>query len=153
MRKRCKRKIWSTAINPVAHAIAGAAITSDDCIAVLKEKEQKAIEKMRTGQADVYTWQELVDMNNICQTMARSGIGPEALPDCMMAEIELEHAAKRFQATGKMLLTGTGLRSINEVMEWHNLQRTAISRSQYERMIEKTRNKIMSKSAEVHEIS
>jgi len=50
-------------------------------------------------------------MNNICQVMARHGIGPEALPDCMMAEIELTHAAKRFEATGRMLLTGTGLRA------------------------------------------
>jgi hypothetical protein len=25
-RKKCKRKVWSTQINPVAHAIAGAAV-------------------------------------------------------------------------------------------------------------------------------
>ena len=116
-------------------------------------KEQKALEAMRTGAGTVQTWQDLVDMNNICQTMARSGIGVEALPDCMMAEIELKHAVKRYEATGKMLLTGTGLRAIGEVLEWHHLQRTAISRSKYERMIEKTRNKIISKSAEVHAIS
>lgn len=152
MRKKCKRKVYAL-IDPIAHAIVGAAITTDDCLVGLKDKEQKAFEAMRTGAGTVQTWQDLVDMNNICQTMARSGIGVEALPDCMMAEIELKHAAKRYEATGKMLLTGTGLRAIGEVLEWHHLQRTAISRSKYERMIEKTRNKIISKSAEVHAIS
>lgn len=147
-RKQCKRKVWKL-IDCVSHAIAGAGITTDDCLDQLKSKEQAAIEAMRTGKATVYTWQELVDMNNLCQVMARSGIGPEALPDSMMAEIELKHAAKRFEATGKMLLTGTGLRAINEVLEWHHIQRTAVSRSEYERMIEKTRNKIRSRSKDV----
>lgn len=148
MRKQCRRKVYKL-VDPIAHAIAGAAITTDDCLKQLKDKEQAAIEAMRTGQATVYTWQELVDMNNICQVMARNGIGPEALPDSMMAEIELKQAAKQFESTGKMLLTGTGLKAISEVMEWHHLQRTAVSRSEYERMIQKTRNKLQSRSKDV----
>lgn len=151
MRKQCKRKIWQL-VDPIAHAIAGAAITTDDCLEQLKNDEKEAIEAMRTGKADVYTWQKLVDMNNICQVMARKGIGPEALVDSMMAEIELKHAARRYEATGKMLLTGVGLKSINEVLEWHHLQRTSISRSEYERMIEKTRNKVRSRSKDVIDI-
>lgn len=148
MRKKCRRKVYKL-VDCVAHAIAGAAITTDDCLKQLKDNEQAAIEAMRTGQADVFTWQKLVDMNNICQVMARSGIGPEALPDCMLAEIELKQAAKRFEATGRMLLTGPGLRAINEVLEWHHLQRTSISRAEYERMIQKTRNKLTSRSKDV----
>jgi hypothetical protein len=148
MRKQCRRKIYQL-IDPIAHAIAGAAITTDDCLDQLKAKEATAIEAMRLGNATVYTWQELVDMNNICQVMARSGIGPEALVDCMIAEMELKQATKRFEATGRMLLTGPGLRAIQEVSEWHQLQRTSISRSEYERMIEKTRNKIRSRSKDV----
>jgi hypothetical protein len=148
MRKQCKRKVYQL-IDCVSHAIAGAGITTDDCLKQLKDKELAAIEAMRTGNATVYTWQELVDMNNICQVMARNGIGPEALVDCMIAEIELKHAAKRFESTGRMLLTGPGLKAINEVLEWHQLQRTSVSRSEYERMSEKTRNKIRSRSKDV----
>jgi len=148
MRKKCVRKIYQL-VDPIAHAIAGAGITTDDCLEKLKANEQAAVEAMRTGKATVYTWQELVDINNICQVMARRGIGAEALVDSMMAEIELKQAAKRFESTGRMLLTGTGLRAINEVLEWHHLQRTSISRSQYERMIEKTRNKVRSRSKDV----
>ncbi len=148
MRKQCRRKIYDL-INPITHAITGASITADEFLDKLKSKEVAAIEAMRTGNATIYTWQELVDMNNICQVMARNGVGPEALVDCMLAEIELKHAAKRYEATGKMLLTGTGLRSINEVLEWHHLQRSSISRSEYDRMIQKTRNKIRSRSKDV----
>lgn len=148
MRKQCRRKVYQL-VDPIAHAIAGAAITTDEQLKLLKDKELAAIEAIRTGNATVYTWQELVDMNNICQVMARQGIGPEALVDCMIAEIELKHAAKRFEATGRMLLTGTGLKAINEVLEWHHLQRTSISRSEYERMIDKTRNKLRSRSKDV----
>jgi hypothetical protein len=148
VRKQCRRKVYQL-VDCVSHAIAGAAITTDDCLKQLKDKEMAALEAMRTGNATVWTWQELVDINNICQVMARKGIGQEALVDSMMAEIELKHAAKRFEATGKMLLTGTGLKAINDVLEWHHLQRTSVSRSVYERMIEKTRNKIRSKSKDV----
>ena len=148
MRKKCRRKVYQL-LDCVSHAIAGAAITTDEQLKLLKDKELAAIEAIRSGNATVYTWQELVDMNNICQVMARQGIGPEALVDCMIAEIELKHAAKRFEATGRMLLTGTGLRAINEVLEWHHLQRTSISRSEYERMIDKTRNKLRSRSKDV----
>jgi D-arabinose 1-dehydrogenase-like Zn-dependent alcohol dehydrogenase len=148
MRKVCRRKVYKL-LDPIAHAIAGAGITTADCLDQLITNEKAAIEAMRTGNATVYTWQELVDMNNICQVMARNGIGPEALVDCMMAEIELKHAAKRFEATGKMLLTGVGLKSINEVLEWHHLQRRSVSRSEYERMIQKTRNKLRSRSKDV----
>ena len=148
MRKQCRRKIYKL-VDPVAHAIAGACITTDDCLDTLKSNEKAAVEAMRTGNATVYTWQELVDINNICQVMSRQGIGPEALIDCMIAELELKQAAKRYEATGRMLLTGTGLRAINEVLEWHHIQRTSISRSEYERMIEKTRNKLRSRSKDV----
>ena len=148
MRKQCKRKIYQL-VDPIAHAIAGACITTDDCLESLRDKEKAAVEAMRTGKANMNTWQELMDINNICQVMACKGIGPEALVDTMIAEIELTHAAKRYEATGRMLLTGTGLRSINEVLEWHHLQRTSISRSEYERMIDKTRNKIRSRSKDV----
>lgn len=148
MRKQCKRKIYQL-IDPIKHAIEGACITEDDKLELLKTNEEAALEKMRTGQADVYVWKELVNINNICQVMAQQGIGPEALPDSLMAEIELKHAAKRFEATGKMLLTGVGLKSMQEVLQWHHLQRTSVSRSEYERMIRKTQNKIKSRSKEV----
>lgn len=148
MRKQCRRKIYQL-VDPIAHAIAGACITTKDQLDELNKNELAAIEAMRLGKGTTATWQELVNMNNICQIVARNLIGPEALVDCLMAELELKAATKRYEETGKMLLTGVGLKSIMQVQEWHNKQRMSISRSEYERMIQKTHNKIRSRSKDV----
>lgn len=42
MRKQCKRKIWKL-VDPIAHAIAGACITTDDCLDPLMTGEKNAI--------------------------------------------------------------------------------------------------------------
>jgi hypothetical protein len=81
--------------------------------------------------------------------MGRNGIGPECLVDCMMAELELKTAAKRYEKTKKMGLTAQGIKSIKEVYEWHNLQRKSISRSEYEAQIKMTLSKLRSRSKEV----
>lgn len=130
-------------------AIEGACITPPETLKTLVDKESQAIDAMMTGKGNLRFWQDLVDMNNVCQQMGRDGIGPECLVDCMMAEIELKAAAKRYEKTGKMGLTAIGIKSIQQVQEWHNLQRASISRNEYEKQIEKTLSKIRSRSSEV----
>ena len=49
MRKKCRRKVWSTNINPVAHAIAGAAITDRASLNTLRTKEYAALDEMIHG--------------------------------------------------------------------------------------------------------
>lgn len=152
MRKQCRRKIYKL-INPISMAIEGACITPENILQEMTAKEMKSINDMMTGKGTLRSWQDLVDMNNVCQQMGRDGIGPECLVDCMMAEIELEAAARRYERTGKMGLTAQGIKSIKEVFEWHLLQRKSISRSEYEAQIKKTLNKLRSKSREVRVIS
>ena len=144
MRKQCRRKIWSTQINPISHAIAGAAITDEASLNKLRLAELSALESMRMGQGTVDDWRMLVDLMNICETFAKSGIGPEALPDCKLAQQSLHKAALRYEATERMGLDGQGIKALQNVREWHDLQRTSVARSVYERMIEKTRNNILS---------
>ena len=148
MKKQCRRKVYQL-INPIAMAIEGACITPQETLKTLTDKESEAIEAMMTGKGNLRYWQDLVDMNNVCQTMGRNGIGPECLVDCMMAEIELKAAAKRFEKTGKMGLTAVGIKSIQQVQEWHKLQRASVSRKEYERQIKKTLNKLRLRSSEV----
>ena len=100
----------------------------------------------------IVEWQELADMMNICEVMASNGIGPEALPHCQDSQEALTQAARRFESTGKMGLSGVGLNAIREVYEYHDLQRSSVPRSVYEQMIVKTRNRVKSKSKEVVEI-
>lgn len=152
MRKSCKRKIYALT-NPISMAIEGACITEESRLKQLSDRELQSINEMMTGKATLRTWQDLVDMNNVCQTMGRDGIGPECLVDCMMAEIELKASAKRYEKTGKMGLTAQGIKSIKEVHEWHSLQRKSISRSEYEAQIKKTLSKLRSRSKEVDVIT
>jgi len=152
MRKQCRRKVWSTAINPIAHAMAGAAVTDESSLNKLRLGELSALEAMRMGKGTLEDWRLLVDMLNITQTFIRHGIGPEAREDCQKAQESLYNAAKRYEKTKRMGLDGVGIKALQEVHTWHDLQRTSVARSVYEDMIEKTRNYIKSKGREVVEI-
>jgi hypothetical protein len=84
--------------------------------------------------------------------MGKAGIGPEVLPYCKEAQNELLKAAERYQSTKKMGLSGVGIKAIKDVWEFHDLQRTSIPRSEYEKMIQKTANYIKSHGKDVVEI-
>ena len=152
MRKQCRRKIWNK-VNPIEHAIMGAAITTEDKLDRFRMGELSAIESMVKGNATTADWRALVDMLNIAETMATNGIGIEVLEVCKIVQEEMESAARRYEKTRKMGLTGTGIRYIKELYALHDLQRTSISRSEYERMIEKTCNYIRSNHHKVVHIT
>lgn len=83
-------------------------------------------------------------MVNLCETLGKEGIGPEALPYCKTAEVELIAAARRFQSTQRMGLSGPGITAMREVIEYHDAQRSSISRSEYEKMIRLTKARVQS---------
>ena len=142
-RKRCKRKIYGK-VNPITYAIEGAAITAEEKLDQLRMSELSAIESMVKGHGTVGDWKVLVDMMNIAETMGNHGIGVEVVEICQIVQQEMEAAAKRYETTKKMGFTGTGIRYIKELYALHDLQRTSVSRSEYERMIDKTINYIRS---------
>jgi acyl-[acyl carrier protein]--UDP-N-acetylglucosamine O-acyltransferase len=107
---------------------------------------------MTKGLGTVQDWQELTDMMNISEVMAMSGVGPEVLPYCQRAQNALEQAALRYQSTLRMGLSGEGIKALRDVYEFHDLQRRSISRSEYEKYIIKTKQRIMSKAKEVVEL-
>jgi hypothetical protein len=152
MRKQCKRRVWSTNINPIAHAIAGAAVSDKQSLDKLRLCELSAIDAMTKGMGTTEDWRWLADVLNIAETMGKSGIGPEVLPYCEDAQKALLEAAERYQKTGKMGLSGQGIRAIKDVWEFHDIQRTSIARSEYEKMIRKTANYIKSHGKDVVEI-
>jgi hypothetical protein len=148
MRKTTKRKHWKL-IDPVRHAILGAGVTQEHLLNKLRLTELAALDAMTKGFGTIQDWQELTDMMNISEVMARDGVGPEVLPVCQQAQEALEQAAKRFEKTRKMGLSGTGINALREVFEYHDLQRRSISRSEYEKYIIKTRQRIKSQAKEV----
>jgi len=152
VKKRCKRKVWSTNINTIAHAMAGAAVSDKQSLDKLRICELSAIDAMTKGLGTTEDWRWLADVLNIAETMGKAGIGPEVLPYCEEAQKALLKAAERYQKTGKMGLCGQGIKAIKDVWEFHDLQRTSIPRSDYEKMIRKTANYIKSHGKDVVEI-
>ena len=142
-RKKCRRKVWAL-IDPIAHAIAGAAITDTASLDKLRMLELSAIEAFAKGRATSDDWRAIADLLNLCETLALDGIGPEALEPCTQAQEALGHAHTRHKSGKPLLFTGPELQAVRDSYEFHDLQRTSISRSQYEQAITKTANRIKS---------
>jgi hypothetical protein len=152
MRKKCKRKIWQK-VNPIEYAITGATITSEEKLDELRMNELSAIESMIKGNGTTADWRVLVDMMNIAETMSNHGIGIEVLPITEIVQIEMEAAARRYEKTRKMGLSGTGIRFVKELYALHDLQRQSVSRAEYERMINKTADYLRSNNHKVVHIA
>ena len=151
MRKRTKRKMWNL-IDPITHAIVGAAITHRDKLDKLRILEYSALEAITKGQGTVADWRTLVDILNISEMMGKNGVGPEVLPICEKAQASLHKAAMRYQETMRMGLDGEGIKAIRDLIEYADLQQGSISRSEFERYIQKTKDHIRSNSNLVVEI-
>lgn len=148
MRKKKYRKVYAL-VNPLIYAMEGAAVTPEAVLDKLRQGELLAIEAFRTGTATVHDWQTLADMTNLTQSMARDGIGPEALEPAQRCEVALIEAHARLQRTGRLGTTGEGLMTMRDVYEYHDLQRQSVSRSVYEKHLIGVRNRIASKAPDV----
>ena len=143
MRKRCKRKVLAL-VNPLEYAIEGARISDRTALDRLLVRELASLDAFTRGKASLQEWSDLASMNNVAQTLATMGVGKEVMPVCHQAEEELIEAAKRFERTGRMGLTGEGIKVLRDLIEYHDLQRASISRSQYEEGIRLTGARIKS---------
>lgn len=151
MRKRTKRKMWNL-LDPIQHAVVGAAITPRQTLDKLRFLEYSALEAITKGNGTIHDWRTLTDVLNLSEVMAKAGIGPEVLPVCEKAQDALHKAAMRYQATMKIGLDGVGINAIRELLEYADLQQASISRSDFEKYVKKTRDYIRSNGDRVVEI-
>ncbi len=98
MRKQTKRKVWSL-INPIEHAIVGAALVDRNSLDKLRLSELAALDAMIRGKGTLHDW-------------------------------------RTFQA-------------IRDLLEYADLQQQSISRSEFEKMIKKTKDHIKSHNDKV----
>lgn len=147
MRKRTRRKVYAL-VNPIALAIDGAAITNDAALNTLRAVELSAIEAIAKGAGTENDLRVVQDMANLAEVMARDGVGPEVLTPTLDAQEHLKEAYLRWRSTRRVVATGLGLESFRELFRWHDLQRTSISRGEYERYIARTRNLLRSGKVE-----
>lgn len=144
MRKQTRRKHYAL-VNPIAHAIAGAAITDTKTLDKLRLAELTSLEAFRIGQATKHDWRACADMLNVQETLVGMGIGPEALDACLKAQDALGAVQDRSKGIGgRLVLTGPELQALREAYEYADLQRSAISRSRLEEAIRKTAARIAS---------
>ena len=142
------RTVWQ-AVDPVAHAITSASVLQGEARDKLSMVELSAIDAFTRGAAGLQEWSELANVGNVAQTLAGQGIGKEAMPDLHAAEEALIDAAKRFERTGRMGLTGPGLQAVRLMVEWHDAQRDVITVKQYREALRLTKARIQSGYATV----
>jgi len=149
MRKQTRRKIWDTTVNPITHAIVGASITDEESLEILRKKENGSMEAFRNGAATPHDWNNINAVVQLAESMAAANIGPEVMVHVKIAEMHLIDAHDRYKRIGKMGSTGPGLQSFQDIIEYHELQRTAVSRSVYESHIKRVTDMIRSKSPKI----
>lgn len=149
MRKRTQRKVWRL-VNPIEHVLEGIRPPHGDKLDQLRTHELTSIEAFRMGQATKQDWAKLVGMLNLTEHLATNGVGPEALPTVEEAHRHLIDAAKRYEQTRKMGLTGLGLQCMRELYEYHDLMRQSITLAEYEKAIKETTLRVSSRAPEVY---
>lgn len=148
MRKKCKRKVYQP-MNPIALAIEGACITPDEHLEQLQQGERSYLDALIAGVDNLDAYNGLCALLGIAETMARFNVGPEVMQACKVAEFSLIKLKHRYDRWGKWDITEGEKHSIRELMEWHHLQRTSVSRGEYEKFIAKATNRMRSKAPEV----
>jgi hypothetical protein len=134
MRKRTKRKVWPL-INTVAHVIEGVSEVPEAMLESLRARELAAIDAIHRGAAGEFDWHDINAMVGVCLVMAQEGVGPEAIEVCGHAKQSLQEDWAKYAETGRMETTEAGLKNYRDVYEYTDLQRTSISREQYEKHI------------------
>lgn len=148
MRKRCIRRHWAR-MDPIALAIAGATTTTQADLDKLRLRELSAIQNFATGSATPSDFRDLCDMLNLAETMAGMGIGAEVLPSCQAMERFLLASKDAHDETGTLPMPQAGIDAMRDVYAYHDLQRSSVDRSTYEKAIVKTRNRIRSSHPDV----
>jgi hypothetical protein len=148
MRKKCRRKVW-VKLNPIQHAIEGAGITPREMLNRLLMRELASLDAFTAGRARMDEWSDMVSVVSLAQELAGMEVGREALQDCHDAEQALNEAYRRYQETERMGLSGPGITALRNVIEWHDLQRASIPRSQYEEALRSAEARIKSGHATI----
>lgn len=129
--------------------MAGAAIADEDSLDVLREKENGSLNAFRNGTATRTDWNNINSVVRLAESMASANIGPEVMVHVKIAEMHLVDAHERYNRIGKMGSTGPGLQAFQDIIEYHELQRTSVARSVYEKHIKRVADMIRSKSPKI----
>ena len=134
---------------PVTHAMAGASITDKESLDILRKRENGSMDAFRNGTATKMDWNNINTVVCLAESMADAGVGPEVMVHVKIAEMHLLDAQERFARLGKMGSTALGLQSFQDILEYHDLQRTSVARSVYEKHIKRVTDMVRSRSPKI----
>jgi hypothetical protein len=129
--------------------MAGAAITDKESLDILRKRENGSMDAFRNGTANKMDWNNINTVVRLAESMAEAGVGPEVMVHVKIAEMHLLDAQERFVRLGKMGSTALGLQSFQDIIEYHDLQRTSVARSVYEKHIKRVTDMVKSRSPKV----
>jgi hypothetical protein len=153
MRKHTPRKRTWKLVDPIAHAIEGAALIPANLIMNLQIIEQAAISAFMNGTATKSEWRDLAMLCNISEQLCLQGVGSaEVRAPLDIAQEALRQAARRYKENGRVGFSGVELTAMRDIIDWHDLQRTSIPRKEYEKAIESVRLKIVCKDKSVEQM-
>jgi hypothetical protein len=141
MRKRSKYRSKPIVVNPIAYAIAGARPVDDEKRLKVKAWRDMTLIAYAEGRAVERDLAILEGALALARELALDGIGIELLNICDRAKPVLTAQHERLQ---RIATTVEGLQAMRDLAEWHDLQRTSVDRSTYERAIQRTANRIRS---------
>ena len=127
----------------------GASITDEESLDILRGRENGSMAAFRNGTATKQDWNNINAVVQLAESMAFADIGPEVMVHCKIAEMHLLDAQDRYKRLGRMGSTALGFQSFQEIIEWHELQRTSVARSVYEKHIKRVTDMIRSKSSKI----
>lgn len=123
MRKRTRRKVWSTAHNPVRCAVF-AHKYSGDAIA-MEIQELLTMDELKAGRLNADGVRFLEAFSAISRRLAKSGVGPEVEAVCNEADTHLA----AFRRSGEV--TPAMLHAMLELHAWHVAQREGADKATY----------------------
>ena len=132
------------------HAMVGASIADEEILSGARKKENGSMAAFRNGTATKQDWNNINAVVRLAESMAAANIGPEVIVHCKIAEMHLLDAQDRYKRLGKMGSTALGLQSFQDIIEWHELQRTSVARSVYEKHIKRVTDMIRSRSSKIN---
>jgi hypothetical protein len=147
-RKRCRRTVWAL-INPITHAMTGAAITSTALLDQQRLMELSALEQFKKGVPSQDDWRIFADVSNVAFVMGESGIDPEVQTLCAQADAMLEACFLRYKKHSTIGRVAGEYEALAALWARHDQQRSGISRAAYDAAITKTANKIRGASPDV----
>jgi hypothetical protein len=129
--------------------MAGASITDKESLDILRKRENGSMDAFRNGTATKADWNNVNTVVRLAESMAEAGVGPEVMVHVKIAEMHLLDAQERFVRIGKMGSTALGLQSFQDIIEYHDLQRTSVARSVYEKHIKRVTDMVRSRSPKI----